>query len=69
VNYWDEQMAQVMNEAVSAPFDLVLGRRTYDIFAAHWPHATEEDGARPFNAPSSTSLRGVIRGWSGATRS
>jgi hypothetical protein len=50
VNYWDEQMAQVMNEAVSTPFDLVLGRRTYDIFAAHWPHATEEDGAKPFNA-------------------
>jgi dihydrofolate reductase len=43
-------MAQVMNGAVSTPFDLVLGRRTYDIFAAHWPHATEEDGAKPFNA-------------------
>ena len=42
-------MAQVMGEAVSAPFDLVLGRKTYDIFAAHWPHASEEDGARPFN--------------------
>jgi dihydrofolate reductase len=27
----------------------VLGRRTYDIFAAHWPHASEEDGAKPLN--------------------
>jgi hypothetical protein len=29
VNYWDEQMGQVMSEAMSTPFDLVLGRKTY----------------------------------------
>ena len=49
VNYWDEQMGQVMSEAMSTPFDLVLGRKTYDIFAAHWPHASEEAGAKPLN--------------------
>jgi dihydrofolate reductase len=49
VNYWDEQMGQVMDEAMSAPFALVLGRKTYDIFAAYWPHATEEAGAKPLN--------------------
>ena len=49
MNYWDERMAQVMGEAVSVPFDLVLGRKTFDIFAAYWPHASDEDGARPFN--------------------
>jgi dihydrofolate reductase len=49
VNYWDELMGQVMGEAMSTPFDLVLGRRTYDIFAAHWPRASEEDGAKPLN--------------------
>jgi dihydrofolate reductase len=49
VNYWDERMGQVMGEAMSPPFDLVLGRTTYDIFAAHWPHASEEDGAKPLN--------------------
>ncbi len=49
VNYWDEQMGQVMGEAMSRPFDLVLGRKTYDIFAAHWPHAPEEAGAKPLN--------------------
>jgi len=49
VNYWDDQMGQVMGEAMSAPFDLVLGRRTYDIFAAHWPHASDDAGAKPLN--------------------
>src|SRR5215216_2511526 len=49
VNYWDEQMGQVMGEAMSVPFDLVLGRKTYDIFAAYWPHAPEEAGAKPLN--------------------
>ena len=49
VNYWDEQMGEVMGEAMSTPFDLVLGRKTYDIFAAHWPHASDEAGAKPLN--------------------
>lgn len=42
-------MGEVMGAAMSVPFDLVLGRRTYDIFAAYWPHASEEAGAKPLN--------------------
>jgi dihydrofolate reductase len=49
VNYWDELMRQVMGEATTHPFDLLLGRKTYEIFAAHWPHASEEQGAGIFN--------------------
>lgn len=49
VNYWDGKIGQVMDEAWSTPFDLVLGRRTYDIFAAHWPHASQEEGAKPLH--------------------
>ena len=49
MSYWDDQMGEVMGAAMSVPFDLVLGRKTYDIFASYWPHATEEDGARPLN--------------------
>ena len=49
VNYWDEQMGQIMGEAMSTPFDLILGRKTYEIFAAHWPHAIDDPGAKPLN--------------------
>jgi dihydrofolate reductase len=49
VNYWDEMMEQVMDEATSTPFAMLLGRRTYDIMAAYWPNAPEETGARTFN--------------------
>ena len=49
VNYWDEQMGEVMGEATSKPFAMVLGRRTYDIMAAYWPHASEEEGGLVFN--------------------
>jgi len=49
VNYWDEQMGQVMDEVVRTPFAMVLGRKTYDIMAAYWPFAPEEEGGKPFN--------------------
>jgi dihydrofolate reductase len=49
VNYWDEQMGDVMAAAMAAPFDLLLGRKTYDVFAAHWPLATDDPGAKPLN--------------------
>ncbi len=50
VNYWDERMGEIMTGFMGrAPFDLLLGRKTYEIFAAHWPHASEEEGAGPLN--------------------
>ncbi|MFL5778175.1 MAG: dihydrofolate reductase family protein [Chloroflexota bacterium] len=49
VNYWDDMMGQVMGEATSKPFAMVLGRRSYDILAAYWPTAPEEAGGKVFN--------------------
>ena len=49
VNYWDDLMGQEMGEATSKPFAMVLGRKTYGIMAAHWPHASEEEGGPIFN--------------------
>ena len=47
--YWDEVMEQVMEEAMAAPYDLLLGRKTYQIFASHWPHA-DDSVARKLNS-------------------
>jgi dihydrofolate reductase len=41
VNHWDETMYGAMSELLASPFDLLLGRKTYEIFAAHWPHVGE----------------------------
>jgi dihydrofolate reductase len=49
VSYWDDQMGEIMGEATSKPFAMVLGRKTYDIMAAYWPTAPEDAGAKVFN--------------------
>ncbi|MBR3190915.1 dihydrofolate reductase family protein [Bosea sp. (in: a-proteobacteria)] len=49
-HYWDEAMGKVMDKAFTEEFDLLLGRRTYDIFAAHWPYAGDDPIAVKFNA-------------------
>ena len=44
--YWDDALSERMDALFDAPFDLLLGRRTYDIFAAHWPHQQDEIAAK-----------------------
>lgn len=39
--YFDEALGASLNEIFGRPFDLLLGRKTYDIFAAHWPYVTD----------------------------
>jgi len=49
--YWDDFMGNVMAEQMKWPFDLLLGRKTYEIFAAYWPHAgAEQPGAKQLNS-------------------
>jgi dihydrofolate reductase len=38
VGYFDDSLGEQLGEAMAQPFDLVLGRTTYEIFAAHWPY-------------------------------
>ena len=46
--YWDDVMGQIMDQTMRKPFDLLLGRKTYDIFAAYWPSSTQEPVASAF---------------------
>jgi dihydrofolate reductase len=69
VNYWDDGMGEIITQSMSKPFDLLLGRKTYEIFAAHWPFVADDpvadalNGARKFVA--SRSLKSVE--WNNAT--
>jgi dihydrofolate reductase len=44
VPYFDEFLGNVMTEQMGQPFDLLLGRKTFEIFASYWPYH-EEEGA------------------------
>ena len=43
VPYFDEEFGAVMGEEMARSDALLLGRRTYDIFANYWPKAPAED--------------------------
>ena len=49
-HYWDDLMGEVMGKTMAEPFDLLLGRKTYEIFAAHWPELHGHPIADKFNA-------------------
>jgi dihydrofolate reductase len=36
-------MGAAMTESFSTSFELLLGRKTYEIFAAHWPHVSDQE--------------------------
>jgi len=51
VKYWDEVMGKAIGDFMGKEFDLLLGRKTYEIFAAHWPFV------KPDNPDFGTSLK------------
>ncbi len=48
--YWDGVMPHVERVAMSKPYDILFGRKTYDIFAGHWPNAQRSDLGDRLNA-------------------
>jgi dihydrofolate reductase len=43
--YFDETLASIMGEQMGQPFDMLLGRKTYELFAAYWPSQAKDDPA------------------------
>lgn len=43
VNYWDERMGEIMDGQFAEADALLLGRKTYEIFASHWPNVDAKD--------------------------
>jgi dihydrofolate reductase len=67
----DPLFGQEVGKLFDQPFDLLLGRRTYDIFAAHWPYAEGgpyDDLARTFNRITKyvATRKGVDLTWKGS---
>lgn len=44
VPYFDEALGEEMTAQMDKPFDLLLGRKTFELFASYWPQH-QEDGA------------------------
>ena len=50
-SFWDEAMGESMDGFDGKDRELLLGRRTYEIFEAHWPYQPADDPiAKTFNA-------------------
>lgn len=58
VPYFDEFAGKVMTEQLSRPFDLLLGRTTYEIFAAYWP--LHDDAADPVASGLNQATKYVV---------
>jgi dihydrofolate reductase len=52
VPYFDEDIGAAMTTQMGMPFDLLLGRKTYELFAGYWPKQdlTSNPGAAALNA-------------------
>jgi dihydrofolate reductase len=62
--YWDDALTAAMNKTFAQPFDLLLGRKTYDIFAAHWPYVETDPKGNDFdqlNADIAVTFNRIVK--------
>jgi dihydrofolate reductase len=62
MQYGDEATGEVINKMMAGEFGLLLGRRTYEIFAAYWPDHGDNPIGEAFNkAPKYVATRTLDR--------
>lgn len=61
MRFGDEVLMQALGEAISGKFDLLLGRRTYDIWAAYWPHHGDNPVGKAFNRATKYVVSNTLR--------
>ena len=49
MSFLDDALNQAIGETIAGEFDMLLGRRTYEIFAAYWPNQGDNPIAKAFN--------------------
>jgi dihydrofolate reductase len=49
MTFMDDDSGRVIDELITRDFDLLLGRRTYDIWAGYWPHHGDNPIGEAFN--------------------
>jgi dihydrofolate reductase len=49
MRFLDDALNQAIGETIAGTFDMLLGRRTYEIFAAYWPNQGDNPIAKAFN--------------------
>ncbi|WP_433253749.1 dihydrofolate reductase family protein [Streptosporangium sp. CA-135522] len=50
VPHVDEEFGRIMDEQFQRADGMLLGRRSYDILSAHWPHVPDEEGGAKINS-------------------
>lgn len=45
MTFWDSDMERAMIEFMAQPAEVLLGRRTYDLFASYWPSHRDQTGS------------------------
>jgi len=53
----DDQLGETIGGLFAQPFDLLLGRKTYEIFAAYWPYAAAD---HPITGPFNRAGKHVV---------
>lgn len=70
MRFGDEGVRQALGETISGKFDLLLGRRTYAIWAGYWPHQGDNPIGKAFNRATKYVVSSTLRqlGWEKSQR-